>query len=620
MLKNPRVWLLVVLFWVCFFEHFVAQSVIDDLRYGETKPASPVQFDARLNIVSSETEDAQDAGIREGDTLELVDGHPFTSMSVLEQAVLRRQPGYLLPLTVRSERGTGFSVEVRIPPAVAGPATDLEWISQVLFSIGLPVFCLSIGFWVAFLRPKNRIAWLFLALMIGFAGMGQSFPFWDAPSSLLFPVWWIVFASKFGLWPVWLLLIAILFPAPPELERKVPWFKWLLSLPLLLNTAALSFWIIGRQFSFAAIERLRTPLRLALALRTDLMLPAFAVLFFFIAIGLKSATIPSADARRRLRLLFIGSFLSLSAVLIQLARAMIQRSDFLNDAAPLQYVVTLLPLLLFPITLAYVILVRRALEVRITLRHAIQYALAQRGLTVLQMIVTAMVIAVITVLPAARNIGFTVRMESLAIGLGVIVLLRPVAQRLAPWVDRLLFRESYNDERLMRQLVLSLHSLMEENALIQMLTDGISQALHVQRAALLLNSNGDFTALYAVGYKDQPALSLAEGGGVVRHLKISQRAAAIYCDDEKNWIQTIHPDERESLRKSQTEVVLPLASKDKLLGVMALGPRRSEAPYTKHDLQWLDAAAVQAGVALANSRLAAQWAEDSVARQSTALL
>jgi sigma-B regulation protein RsbU (phosphoserine phosphatase) len=65
--------------------------------------------------------------------------------------------------------------------------------------------------------------------------------------------------------------------------------------------------------------------------------------------------------------------------------------------------------------------------------------------------------------------------------------------------------------------------------------------------------------------------------------------------------------------------VLPLAAKDKLLGVMALGPRRSEAPYTKRDLQWLDAAAVQAGVALANSRRAAQWAEDSVARRSSAL-
>src|SRR5229473_2060689 len=47
---------------------------------------------------------------------------------------------------------------------------------------------------------------------------------------------------------------------------------------------------------------------------------------------------------------------------------------------------------LFPVTLAYVILVQRAMEVRIVLRQGLQYALARRGVVTMQVLLTAAVI------------------------------------------------------------------------------------------------------------------------------------------------------------------------------------------------------------------------------------
>jgi sigma-B regulation protein RsbU (phosphoserine phosphatase) len=615
MLKNPRLWLAVLLAWVAIFQGMIAYSAIDDLRNGESKPALPLQFGARLQIISGLSDEAREAGVRYGDVLETVDGKPFSNMGVLYNAVMRRKPGELLPVTVRSPKGTPFTVAVRIPAQASGPATKLDWTGQILLAIGLPAFCLSLGFWVAFIRPKDRLAWLLLALMIGFSGLPNDFPIGDWPGGLLGLVWWLVFASKFGLWAMWMLFFAILFPAPMRVDRKLPWLKWLLALPLMLNTAVLLGWVVGRQISFSAIEFLRRPLQLVLLFRTDLVLPSLVVLTFFIVIGLKSLTRESADGQRRLRILFLGSLLSLGPLLVQVARSVIGHSELLLSAGPLEYFATLLPLLLFPLTLAYVIVIRRAMDVQSTIRQGIQYALAQRGLTVLQIIVTAGVIGAIAVLSANRGINLAVRAETVAAGFLAILLVRRAAQWLAQWIDRRFFREAFNNEQILNELALSLRTLMEEKTLIQTLTQRISVALHVPRIAFLLNGGGELTPAYSTGYPLDPTLALAESGGIVRHLKVSQKATPIYFDDENNWIQTIHPEEQAPLKKYQTEVVLPVAVKDKLLGVMTLGPKQSAAPYTERDLQLLDAVATQAGFALENSRLTTQVAHEIAARE-----
>ena len=610
-LKNRRLWLALLLLWVCMIHSIVASTAIDELRHGPFKPSLPMQFEMERPIISDLTDEAQEAGVRPGDVLETVDGKPFSNMSILNEAVRRRQPGDLLPVTVRSQKGTPFSCAIPIPPQ-GGPASILDWIGQILLAVGLPLFCLSLGFWVAFIRPRDRLAWLLLALMIGFAGLPKDFPILEWPHWWLGLVWWDIFASRYGLWKLWMLLFAILFPAPMRLDRKLPWLKWIFAAPLILNTLVLVLWRAGGAISFSAVEFLRGPRIFIRHFRTDLVLPTLVVLIFFLFIGLKSLTSDSYDGQRRLRILFLGSFLSLAPVLIQIVRSIILHTDLLSDSPPLEYFVTLLPLLLFPLTLAYVIVVRRAMDVRTTIRQGIQYALAQRGLVILQIVVTAALIAAVAVLSAVKDISLAVRMETISAGFFAILLLRRAAQWLAQWIDRRFFREALNNEQVLSELALNLRTLMEEKTLVEMVTQRVSAALHVPRIAFLLNASGQLTTAYARG---TPTISLAESSGIVRHLKVSQKAAHIYFDDERNWIQTVHPAEQEPLKNAQTQVLLPIAVKDKLLGVMTLGPKKSEAPYTAHDLKLLDVVATHAGFALENSRLTTQVAHEIANRE-----
>ena len=65
------------------------------------------------------------------------------------------------------------------------------------------------------------------------------------------------------------------------------------------------------------------------------------------------------------------------------------------------------------------------------------------------------------------------------------------------------------------------------------------------------------------------------------------------------------------------ELLLPLSLNDKLLGIMSLGPKQSEEPFSKTDMRLLDSVAAQTGLALENGRLTAAVAAKCLRSKQT---
>ena len=69
------------------------------------------------------------------------------------------------------------------------------------------------------------------------------------------------------------------------------------------------------------------------------------------------------------------------------------------------------------------------------------------------------------------------------------------------------------------------------------------------------------------------------------------------------------------LDRLEAELLLPLPGRSSLIGVMALGPKLSEEPYSRSDRQLLSSVALQTGLAIENSALVHHLAEESAQRQ-----
>jgi phosphoserine phosphatase RsbU/P len=136
--------------------------------------------------------------------------------------------------------------------------------------------------------------------------------------------------------------------------------------------------------------------------------------------------------------------------------------------------------------------------------------------------------------------------------------------------------------------------------------------------AAIIDGGGPYLPAYALGYAEPPNVAFAESAATVRQLVESQEPTRVYPDDPDSWLYRrpgMTDEERRQIEQLGAELLLPLSVRDHLLGFISLGQKRSEEPYSGSDLRLLKSVAMQTGLALENSRLAATVAREVAQRE-----
>ena len=108
---------------------------------------------------------------------------------------------------------------------------------------------------------------------------------------------------------------------------------------------------------------------------------------------------------------------------------------------------------------------------------------------------------------------------------------------------------------------------------------------------------------------------LSENSSTVRTLAEANHPLTLYRENPGEWFVEAGPDEKEMLSQLNAEVLLPFPGHDRLMGIMALGPKKSEEPYSPSDLRLLQSVATQTGLALEVSELAHSLATEAAQRE-----
>lgn len=541
------------------------------------------------------------AGIAKGDTVLAIDGLPFTGMALWQRIRWYASPGDTITLLIRKQNGTtvtaavplegypkGWSVE---DPPVRTTVPDHIFVLVVVLVI--PFFCLALGIWVTFARPFDPNAWLILVLLTYPQAFNPGAFRWWIPAWLGLRLYWHL-AIQF-LVPPALFLLGLLFPERSRLDKWFPWLKWLVI--ALTGASVLAAFVseYNAWYNIALLPRVDTIDRF---LNPVFVWSAiFYVALYWVLLLDKLRTASSPDARRRLQVLLAGSVVGLGSILVIWALL-----PYLGIADPNNirwlFFLSIVLMLFFPLTLAYVVVVQRAMDVPILLRMGSKYLLASTTLKIFRVSGIAALIWFIGV-PL-----FTHHHDPLTSALwGVVLVLFGFLffKRSSPtdllqlWIDRKFFREAYDAEVMLSDLAKTAQTISEPAELIRTVSHRISDVLHVNQLTVLLRSNSGFQPAYAIG----SALSVP-----ARVLDQTQSSTPIFYGSNDD-----HTRDAQS-----AELLLPLPGRAQLLGAMALGPKRSEAPYTPSDLRLLESVGVQTGLGLELSEAAASLATAAVER------
>jgi sigma-B regulation protein RsbU (phosphoserine phosphatase) len=352
--------------------------------------------------------------------------------------------------------------------------------------------------------------------------------------------------------------------------------------------------------------------------RVDNFLALICVIFYLIFMTDKLLSASTEDARRRLRILLVGTGLGLGALLI--AFVLLPDLGFSPNASGhvwVAYTGSIL-FLLAPLALAYVVLVQRAMDVSILVRQGTKYALAKATLLVIQLVLAA-VVTYRFLLPLLTQKQIPRDQLGQAIVFIVLIFLIRLGfnRRTQSWLDKKFFREAYDSEIVLNELSDEVRKYTESGPLLQTVAKCVAETLHVTQIGMLLRAGPKFHLAQAVGHfpGNPDALALAANSSTIRNLSNTNAPAELYREDPDAWYLMADELERQTLDDLGTELLLPLPGRNRLMGVMALGPKQSEAAYSKSDMHLLQVLATQTGMALEVSELAHSLAHEATQRE-----
>lgn len=374
-----------------------------------------------------------------------------------------------------------------------------------------------------------------------------------------------------------LLSLALFFPEAGDTLRRRPRLR---HVPFLISLLLVA-WALPYQSNPA------NPWAYVRAWQVCYLFSAAGIIFFLGMAFYRQVSSASPVVRQQARVILWGSTFAFLPLGVWFA------SPIFNLALEWNPAVFLTSLLIFPVAIGFAITRYRLWDLDALLNRALVYSLltASLGLIYYLAILTLEILFIGT---SERSHPFIIA----AVTLGIAVLFSPVRQLIQTFIDRRFFRQKFDLARTISSFGETIRSevnMERLNAEMVSIVQRSIQPAHV-------------TLCNCIGSEILTPFSITPGDPFKEYLQQSHGPVLIRdLDLDSPGLQ--------ELRQQGIELVVPLISQGELVGLLNLGPRRSQQPYAINDFLLLNMLASQAAPALRVAQLVHEYQQQALERQ-----
>jgi serine/threonine protein kinase len=524
-------------------------------------------------------------------------------------------------------RGERVSLELSLP-LIPG-----QQLTPIYALVGLAFFICGAA--LALLRPHDpqvRLAGLFL-MSVGFAtlsqALGGAYTFlvgWERKAyfaSLATSLWVLPLAHHFfSRFPVW--------RSPGPVWRTIQWLLY--TVFVLVIWPANMIMYVGLGLWDGATRFLVAHPSLYLTARQVMGRPRYVymIVCFMLALAVAARNyrrLPDPDSRRRIRWVIAGAMIAVIPFLAVQFAVNVAEWGYYSRTYYVYAPLSFLTMLCIPVSIGAAVWKEQLFDIRVLVRRGLQYLFARVALrTLLALPIALLVFSIFS------NPNRTMA-QMLAQGSGWlnVVWIAAIAaalywrRRVQTWLDRRFFREDYQQEQVLARLIDEVKQRDSLAEISQLVGARLDSVLHPTSLHIFYRERGDsdfVSSKTAIDSKPPQPISAAQILSAQQTLarlsadsppqqRLSQQRALIRMLDGSGTIRDfpsdfteLTDDERTWLENLNVQVVVPITgTRDRLVGVLLLGLRMSDEPYSATDRRLLEAIAAQIGLVYENQHL-----------------
>lgn len=580
-LKIWKISLLLLLGLLVFL--FLAASTVADIYWTFANPAIGITYEfdpalGRIEVVRVEPDSpAETAGLRASDAILTYNHLPVTSEKGFERALQSVVVGQTVELLIF--RGAN---EVKISFVAENPLK--VYTERILLGL-LPgaVFCYALSLIAIFVflkKIQDRMANIFYLMLLFWAlAMRDALGLGSNVDTIL-PDW-----VEWLRWPSWPLAVGaflhfcLIFPVENKtFQKRHALFLILIYLPLIL--------LVPKIYAEATHASWGDKL-------LDYGWGVWLTLNFVIAMIVLDHSIrraPNPYIKKQAQIMASGTALSLS---IPLCYAFLP--DLLFDAKLPYAEFTALLLILWPVTLAYVIVKHRFMDIDVIVKKGVAYALMSGFVVKAYFLLVLGVGQLVLFLTDSQS-----QLVTIVATLLIAALFNPVKNRVQNFVDRRFYPNRFVYREAVQSFRHQLVNVVDLEKLIELLKSFLVGTMRIQPVVWYMrqSATAKLTANAASGLDAAALPDFAVEDKAIRRLQESRQLV-----DFSLLKEHLADDEKNRWERLQAELALPLLSKGNLVGMLTLGTKAGDEPYYKEDLELLATLGDQINISLENALL-----------------
>lgn len=199
---------------------------------------------------------------------------------------------------------------------------------------------------------------------------------------------------------------------------------------------------------------------------------------------------------------------------------------------------------------------------------------------------------------------------SLILIIGILIF-QPIFRFFEKFASKYFYYTFYSYQAVLAGLGKKLTQVLDLNKLSSLIANTLMKTMKLDRVVILLREpgNGDYQIQKNIGFKEENGISLVKDNFLTIWLEKNQKPlvyeeiSLLIKDTGKGEVKIRLEGLKENMKRIEAALCLPLLSENKIIGMIVLGNKLSNEPYSEQDINLLTTLSNQASIALQNAKL-----------------